>query len=275
MNPAAESFRAFERSGWGDPQICAEYHRQLSEVTRQAVDPLLDAVDVASGERLLDIATGAGYVAGAAAERGAQAAGLDFSAEQIVLARSTYPDVRFQVGDAERLPFADSTFDCVVSAFGVPHFPDPARALGQMHRVLKPAGRVAFSVWDVPERAVVFGAVYAAIRSHGSLDVGIPAGPDFFSFSDPATCEAQLRRAGFVRPEVHTVRQTWQLRSPEDAFATILTSTVRASATLKAQTPQAREAIRQAFCEALSEYRDGDRYLVPMPALVASAVKPA
>jgi SAM-dependent methyltransferase len=275
MNPAAQSFRAFEQSGWSDPQLCAEYHRQLAEVTRQSVDALLDAVGVAPGERLLDIATGAGYVAGAAAQRGAQASGLDFSPGQIALARSTYPAVQFQVGDAESLPFADGSFDCVVSAFGMPHFPDPARALAQMHRVLKPAGRVAFTVWDVPERAVGFGAVYDAIRRHGSLDVGLPAGPNFFLFSDPKTSEAAIVHAGFVRPGIRVVPQTWRLRGPEDAFATILSSTVRASATLRAQTPQAREAIRQAFCETLAGYRDGDRYLVPMPAVIATAVKPA
>ena len=95
------------------------------------------------------------------------------------------PTVRFEQADAEALPFEPDTFDAVVNAFGMCHLPNPDLALREAFRVLKRGGRVAFSVWDVPERAVGFGALYAAVRAHGSMDVGLPAGPDFFLFSDP------------------------------------------------------------------------------------------
>jgi len=274
MNDELETFRAFEQSGWQDPNLCGQYHAHLSAVTRQSVDALLDASGALAGSGFLDVATGAGYVAGAAAARGAHATGLDFSSEQIELARRHYPGVTFQVGEADQLPFADASFDCIVSAFGMPHFPDPDRALGQMYRTLKRNGRVAFTVWDIPDRAVGFGAVYAAIRAHGSLDVGLPAGPSFFLFSDPGECMRALLKAGFVSPTVITVPQLWSLQRADDAFDTIMQSTVRASATLRAQTPAALDAIRQALRDGMQKYRQGERYIVPMPAVLASAIKP-
>ena len=185
MANSGQSFREFEQAGWEDAGVVANYHEHLSGVTTQSVDALLDAAGVRNGSRVLDVATGAGYIAGAAAQRGADAIGIDFSAAQVRMARERYPAVRFDQADAEALPFDPDSFDAVVNGFGMCHLPNPDVALREAFRVLKRGGRVAFTVWDTPEHAVVFGAVYAAIRAHGSMDVGLPAGPNFFLFSDP------------------------------------------------------------------------------------------
>ncbi|MDP8983821.1 MAG: class I SAM-dependent methyltransferase [Pseudomonadota bacterium] len=86
-----QSFSEFERAGWEDPTIVARYDEHLSVVTTQSIDALLDDAGVRVGSRLLDVATGAGYVAGAALQRGATPLGIDFSAAQIRLARTRYP----------------------------------------------------------------------------------------------------------------------------------------------------------------------------------------
>lgn len=269
-----QSFSEFELAGWEDESTAAAYDRHLSLVTTQSVEALLDDAHLGRGHKVLDIATGAGYVAAAAARRGAQPVGLDFSATQVRLARERCPSVRFEQGDAEALPFEADTFETVVSAFGLCHLPNPDLALREAFRVLKPGGRAAFSVWDMPERAIGLGAVYAAIRAHGSMDVGLPAGPNFFLFSSAEQSIKALRAAGFDAPTFRQVPQIWRLCDPDELFAVLASGTVRAAATLRGQSPQAREAIREAVRQTISAYRSGSGYEVPMPAVVAAAAKP-
>ena len=179
MATSFQSFQKFERAGWEDPDIAAGYDEHLSSVTTQSIAALLDAAGVGHGSRVLDVATGAGYVASAAARRGADPIGIDFSLAQVRMARERNPSVRFEQADAEALPFGADTFDAVVNAFGMCHLPNPGIALLEAFRVLKSGGRVAFTVWDVPERAVGFGVIYAAVRAHDSMDVWLPIGPIF------------------------------------------------------------------------------------------------
>jgi len=275
MAEPTQSFRDFEHTGWEDQAVCAHYDEQLSRITRQSITALLDAAGVHRGTRVLDVATGPGYVAGAAAERGAEAYGLDFSAVQVTMARHRYPGVPFEQSDADALPFPAASFDAVVSAFGMPHFPDPEVVVREAYRVLKPGGRFAFTVWDVPDRVVGFGAIYEAIRAHGTLDVGLPVGPNFFLFSDPTQSQRVLQAAGFASPSITAVPQVWSVAAPEEVFDVTLQGSVRAAATLRGQSPAAREAIKAAVSQVISGFRRGDQYEVPMPAVLAAAIKPA
>ena len=79
-----ESFRAFEHEGW--QRVSQRYHDAFADLTSQAVVPLLNAAEVTAGVRVLDVAAGPGYVAGAAAHRGAEVIGVDFS-QAMVAAR--------------------------------------------------------------------------------------------------------------------------------------------------------------------------------------------
>jgi ubiquinone/menaquinone biosynthesis C-methylase UbiE len=267
------TFADFELAGWENEATAAEYDRHLSLVTTQSTEALLDDAGVGSGHRVLDIATGAGYVAAAAARRRAHPIGIDFSSTQVRLARQRYLDIRFEQANAEALPFESESFDAVVNAFGLCHLPHPDLALREAFRVLKPGGRFAFSVWDVPERTVGFGALYAAIRAHGSMDVGVPGGPNFFMFSNAEQSIQALRAAGFANPTFRQVPQVWRVAGADELFAMVATGTVRAAATLRAQSAQARHAIRESVREAISGFRRGDGYEVPMPAVVAAGIR--
>src|SRR5262245_40494168 len=95
------AFHDFEQAGW--QRASATYSRTFGTLTAQTTDALLDAAGVRAGIRLLDVATGPGFVAGAGAARGAAVVGVDFSPLMVDEARQRYPDVEFTDGDAEAL----------------------------------------------------------------------------------------------------------------------------------------------------------------------------
>jgi ubiquinone/menaquinone biosynthesis C-methylase UbiE len=258
------NFREFEHSGW--EKLPERYHRAFAGLTSQAIEPLLDAVFVKRGTKLLDVATGPGYVAAAAAARGAQVTGLDFAAAMVAEAAKRYPGVKFQEGDAEKLPFPDASFDAVTMNFGLLHLALPDQALAEACRVLRAGGKFAFTVWAKPEEARGFAIVLGAIQKHGNMNVALPSGPPFFRFSDAEESRRALVQAGFQSPLVKTVPQVWRFKSPQELWDFMLGSTVRTGALLRAQTPPALDAIRaDVIAAAKSE--------VPMPAVLASAIR--
>ena len=265
------AFHAFERTGW--ESIPRAYQDAFGTLTTQAIEPLLDAARVGPGVRMLDVATGPGYVAAAAAQRGAAVVGVDFSTAMLAEARRSHPGIDFQAGNAEELSFPDASFDAVVMSFGLLHLARPDQALAEAHRVLRPGGRVGFTVWARPEEAVAFGIVLHAIERHGRLDVPLPPGPPFFRFSDPEESRRVLLELGFRTPEVALVPQVWRLRSIDALFDVMRDGTVRTAGLLRAQTPEALDAIRAEMRDAVRAYQRGDEVKLPMPAILASAAK--
>jgi len=268
----SERFREFEHSGW--ESIPEGYHEAFGSLTSQAVASLLDAVRVKKGVKVLDIASGPGYVAAAAARRGAVVLGIDFSAAMVEKARQVHPGIEFREGDAEALPLGNGLFDAAVMNFGILHLGHPEKALLEAQRVLRQGGRFAFSVWAKPEETVGFDIVLRAVTLHGEPRIDLPQGPPFFLFSDADECKRGLIVAGFESPTITKVSQVWRLPAEDGLFHAMKDSTVRTSGLLRAQKPTVLNKIRSAMREELEKYRKGDAVELPMPALIASAIKP-
>jgi SAM-dependent methyltransferase len=162
----------------------------------------LAAASVGVGTRVLDVATGPGWVAAQAAERGASVVGVDVAEAMIARARSAHPQLDFRRADVHELPFADASFDAGVGNFAIMHFSRLERAVAQCARVLRPGGRLARSAWP-SFRAPVGGVFLDAVAEARAVPpADLPRGPDFFRFSDDEEFAAVLRQQDLASPVV-------------------------------------------------------------------------
>ncbi len=267
-----DAFREFEAAGWekvGDP-----YHHFWGPITGRVIDPLLDDAKVGRGARVLDVATGPGYVAARAADRGASVVGVDIAHQMVTLARTLHPAIEFRQGDAEDLPFPDNSFDAVVANFGVLHLGRPERAAAECARVLKPGGSLALSVWDAPERARILGVFVSAVQEAGAAPpADIPPGPPFFRFSLDDEFTRLLTAAGLKEINVRRISFTHRVPGADELWNGGANATVRTSALILRQAPETQRRIRAAFDRLVQEYAVDEGLELPVSVKLASGLK--
>jgi SAM-dependent methyltransferase len=236
---------------------------------------LLDAARVTEGDRVLDVATGPGWMAAAAMARGARVTGLDVSEAMAAEATSRHPGLEVEVSPAETMPFGDGSFDAVISAFGMPHFADHAAVFAEAHRVLAPGGRIAVASWNPPASNPFFAVALGSIAQAGSLDVDLPAGVDMFAWADDEPCHELFDGAGFGPFTRDQVELTFVTDDGPGMMKQLLeNASVRSRALYRAQTDEAKAAISAKISELLEPMHDGGRWTIPTTAFVLSAVRP-
>jgi SAM-dependent methyltransferase len=269
----AAAFDAYESAGW--EAIAAEYDERWSDLTVQAVDPLLDAAGIRHGLRVLDVGTGSGHAADRAAARGADATGVDVAAAMVEIAARRHPAATFVQASATKLPFADGAFDAVVGNIVIQHIGEPGRAVSEMARVLVTGGRVALSTWDAPERSPFFAALLGAV---GDAEIPppteVPPGPSFFQFADPSAFVSLLEDAGFSDVALGTAEVSFPLRSSDELVSALTEGTVRTGALVRAADDAQLRRVRESLAARLQPWSRGDVYVVPASVTIASGRQP-
>jgi SAM-dependent methyltransferase len=232
----------------------------------EAIEPLLDEVKVGSGDRVLDVGTGPGLVAAAAAQRGADVVGLDFSEAMLTEARRLHPEIDFRLGSAESLPFEAGEFDAVVGNFVLHHSGRPDKVLEETFRVLGRNGRMAFTVWADLTKLEAFGLFFAAVEEHAG-SAQLPHGP-LFGVSDFAVFRSMAHSAGFRNPSVRELDIAWRTPSLDSFLAAF-----RNWANLVAFPQNVQEAIEATVRERATAYRSSSGFTMPNPAILLSALK--
>jgi len=269
-----DPFTQFEHRGW--QRVAGKYDSTWASSTRQFIPPLLEAARVGKEMTVLDLGCGPGYVAAAAAERGAHPVGLDFSSEMIAIAREKFPEIEFREGDAQELPFAGATFDCVLANFALLHLSNPERACTEAARVLRSGGRFAFTTWARKEENPFVQLVDDAVQAHADLSFELPPGPPFYLFENEEEFRRALLRAGFdgttMSFRVHRI--AWRVPSADFLFDAECNAGVRTAGLLAKQTSETLEAIKREMQSAIQQYAQGDgSFAIPKAAYVVAAAK--
>jgi SAM-dependent methyltransferase len=203
-----ETVTAIQQKVWSEGDF-AVVGRSLVVVSEN----LCEAADLIPGERVLDVACGAGNTAIAAARRFTTVTGLDYVPALLdhgrERAKAELLEVDYVEGDAQALPFEDASFDCVMSTFGVMFAPDQRLAASELLRVCRPGGRIALASWT-PDGMI--GEMFGITVKHA---------PPPFSVEPPVlwgTEERLHELFGDGISELRAERRDWMQRFPSPEF---------------------------------------------------------
>jgi len=268
-------FKEQERNGFN---LVAERYEQGMEQARPVVERLLELAKLhKSGLKVLDIATGPGMVARRAAtlvgESGA-VVGVDIAEEAVYVARERanedgLDNVTFETMDAENLLFADSSFDRVIISFGLMHFPDSAKALAEVWRVLRPGGIVAVAVWAEAEEVPTLQLALEAItRNFPPPKIERPS---MFRFGGSGVLEKLLEDSGFSQTSSQKVQVSLTVADAREYWTRFLDVAGITTVALAKQPPEVMEKLISDTN--LESYKVGDMYTINSKVVVAAGTK--
>ena len=251
--------------------------RWYGDVTRQ----MLDQARIQPGQRILDIAAGAGEPAVSAAERvgpSGYVLATDISEGIVELALQVARErglkqIETRAMDGEKLDLPDASFDVVLCRLGLMYMPHPVTALREWRRALRAGGRVAVGVFSTPDRNS-WGAMPASIiRRRAQLPPPVPGQPGPFSLGDPGVLEGVFRQAGFADPEVRAVPVPHRMASAAEYVRLAREAFGAFNAMMAHLSPQERESVWNEVEGSMRSFESSGGLEVPGECLVGAATK--
>ncbi|HWI82688.1 class I SAM-dependent methyltransferase [Ramlibacter sp.] len=278
----AAKYKNAQREQWNkDGAAWRRWTPTLDRWYGAATRVMLDLARVAPGQRVLDIAAGAGEPAVSAAERvgpGGYVLATDISEGIIELALQVARErglrqIETRAMDGEQLDLPDASFDAVLCRLGLMYMPHPAAALREWRRVLRPGGRVAVAVFSSPDRNS-WGALPASIiRRRAQLPPPVPGQPGPFSLGGPGVLEDLFRQAGFADPEVRAVPVPHAAASSADYVRVAREAFGGFNAMMADLPPQERESVWNEVEDAMRRFESAGGFEVPGECLVGAATR--
>jgi ubiquinone/menaquinone biosynthesis C-methylase UbiE len=257
----------------GRPVDASAYEQYLGRWSRLFVPAVLAAAEVASGDCVLDVATGPGEAALLAMSKVTPAGrviGVDISPAMLTAARVRLGAGVFQpvAMDGQALAFRDGSFDAVVCQLGLQFFPEPARGLAEFRRVLRPGRCAAVCVIATPDRAPMWGILADILSRH------LPEQRETlhltFALADTERLAYLLRMAGFR--DVRVKRETRQgtIESFDDYWAPIEAGTGQLPQAYLALPASRRQAVREEVDARLAAFETDGRLVMNVEMLIGA-----
>lgn len=278
----AAKYKNAQREQWNkDGAAWRRWNPTLDRWYGEATRQMLDLARIQPGQRILDIAAGAGEPAVSAAERvgpGGYVLATDISEGIVELAREVAGErglkqIETRAMDGEKLDLPDASFDAVLCRLGLMYMPHPVTALREWHRVLRAGGRVAVVVFSTPDRNS-WGAMPASIiRRRAQLPPPVPGQPGPFSLGAPGVLEGIFREAGFANPEIRAVAVPHRMTSAAE-YVQVAREAFGAFNAMMAHLPlQERESVWNEVEGSMRSFESPDGFEVPGECLVGAATK--
>jgi ubiquinone/menaquinone biosynthesis C-methylase UbiE len=235
----------------------AAYERMMGRWSRKVGSQFIDWLDAGPGLDWLDAGCGNGAFTEEiqALTSPRRVAGLDPSPQQIDYARRrpNLSAVHFEVGDAQNLPFDSQSFDAAVMALVIAFIPDPARAVSELRRVVRPGGLVATYMWDLPAHGVPLRPVYEALTDMGHG----PAMPPRADMSRSEALGAAWTAGGLQDVEQTVLHITVSYDGFADFWESNSAPTGPQGKFIESLTPEKRDELRQRLQDKLPPAADG------------------
>jgi ubiquinone/menaquinone biosynthesis C-methylase UbiE len=276
----ATSYQEQSKAQWDAAAVGWEReHDRLWEATRAVSDGLVEMAAPVAGETVLDIAAGAGdtgFLAARLVGRQGRLISTDRSPEMLAVAergaqRLGLENVEFRLIDAEAMELADASIDVALCRWGFMLMADPAAALAETRRVLRPHGRLALAVWgtrsDNPWNAVVMDAFI----DRGLLPTSDPDEPGMFRLADRGRLEALLHGAGFESVELRDLPVAWRFDQVDEYWAILTNLSPAMKTALQTLGDDEVAAIKADVADRCQPYRQAGGYELPGLSLAALA----
>jgi SAM-dependent methyltransferase len=246
-----------------------------------ATETMLDMAQLGEGDRVLDVAAGAGDQTLQAAKRvgpGGYVLATDIAPDILVFAETNakaagFANVETAVMDGEELDVPEGEFDAVISRVGLIYFPDQQKALAGMKRALKRGGRIAAIVYSTPENNRFFSIPVSIIRRRAELPPPLPGQPGPFSLGGPGVLEEAFRAAGFRDVESRTIAAPLRMKSAAECVRFEKESFGALHQMLAGLDEAGREAAWSEIGEALSAFERDGMFEGPCELVIAVGAK--
>jgi SAM-dependent methyltransferase len=276
-HPVGHDQNADQIAYWNGPggQHWADRQQTQDIVLAPVSEALIERARAKAGERVVDVGCGCGATTIALAQKvgvGGHVTGIDISAPMLARARQLAPAgarVDFVLADATVYPFVPESFDLLASRFGVMFFAEPALSFANMHKALRPSGRLAFACWRDPRENPFFMAPLQAVYKHApKLPQLGPEDPGPFSFASEARVNRILGEAGFsgIAMEPCDLWLDIAVGRGLDAAVEATLEIGPAARALSEQPPDVRAAATRSIREALAPFARGQT--VPLKASI-------
>lgn len=253
----------------------------LNEWLGKATETMLEMAGVSAGQRVLDVAAGAGEQTITTAKKVGETGyvlATDISSNILEFAREMAKEagmknIETKVMDGENLTVPDSKFDAVISRVGLIYFPDQQRALKEMLRVLKPGGKVAAIVYSTPDKNKFFSVPVSIIRNRAKLPPPLPGQPGPFSLGAEGVIEKAFIQAGFINVRSVLVDSPLNFPAAKDCVQFERESFGALHQMLSSLTDPEKQAVWEEIEEELKKFETTEGFVGPCEMVVAVGEK--